>query len=203
MDKTESLYLMISRTMGGMGRLIRCFTRCEYNHVSLTLDPTLSTWVSFARYRCNMPLYGGYINEPAERLLFRGGDIPVRIFRIAITPEKHRQLEQLFSSAGDPASGMIYNHFDALATTMGRSVSVVNAYTCLGFASRVLEYRYRNIRELDDRISDCLVFEGCLGELLQDSGSREDEYFVPMGILTGTWATLRNLAKLSVRVVRG
>ena len=202
MDKTESLYLMISRTEGGMGRLIRCFTRYDFNHVSLTLDPSFSSWVSFARYRCNMPLYGGYINEPAERLLFRGGDIPVRVFRIAITSERHRQLERLFSSAGDPDSGMIYNHFDALATTVGRSVRINGAYTCLGFACQVLERRYRNIRELDDRLSDCLVYSGSLGELVQDSGCREDEYFAPMRILHGTWVTLRNLARLSYRAVR-
>ena len=202
MDKTESLYLMISRTEGGMGRLIRCFTRYDYNHVSLTLDPSLESWVSFARYRCNMPLYGGYINEPAERLLFRGGDLPVRIFRVAITPEKHHQLKQLFSAAGSPDSGMIYNHFDALATTIGRSVNVSGAYTCLGFACQVLGRRYRNIRELDAHLSEHLIFSGSLGELLRDSGSREDDYFVPMGIVPGTWATMRNLARLSYRAVR-
>lgn len=201
MDRTESLYLMISRTEGGMGKLIRCFTRYEYNHVSLTLDPTLSSWVSFARYRCNMPLYGGYINESSERLLAGGGHVPVRIFRIAITPEKRRRLERLFSAAGDPDSGMIYNHFDALATTVGRSVRIPDAYTCLGFAGRVLEQRFRNIRELDEELSDCLVYSGRLGDVLQDSGSREDEYFTRMRIVPGTWATLRHMAKLSVRAV--
>ena len=202
MDKTDCLYLMISRTEGGMGRLIRCFTRYDYNHVSMTLDPTLSKWVSFARYRCNMPLYGGYISESSERLLARGGDIPVRIFRIDISPEEHSRLERLFSAAGNHELGMIYNHFDALASTVGRSVRIPDAYTCLGFAGQVLGCRFRNIRDLDNRLSDHLMYSGSMGDVLQDSGRRDDEYFSRMSIVPGTWATLRGLTRLSVRAVR-
>ncbi len=202
MEKNESLYLMISRTEGGMGRLIRCFTRYEYNHVSMTLDPTLGSWVSFARYRCNMPLYGGYVSESSERLLARGGDIPVRIFRMDISSEEHCRLKRLFSAAGNPDSGMIYNHFDALATTVGRSVNITDAYTCLGFAGLVLGRRFRNIRDLDNCLAEHLMYSGNMGDVLPDSGSREEEYFTRMRIVPGTWATLRGLTRLSVRAVR-
>lgn len=99
MAETKSLYVMISRTDTGVGKLIRRLSRYPYNHVSLSLDPTFQTWVSFARYVQNVPLYGGFIVEPAERFLAKGERIDVRIFRLDIPEEQHSRLERLFSMA--------------------------------------------------------------------------------------------------------
>lgn len=202
MEKKRALYLMISRTDSGMGRIIRQFTGYGYNHVSLSLDPTFRSWVSFARYYCDAPLYGGYIVEPAERYLADGGSASVRIFRIDITEDRMEQLERLFARAGSPDSGMIYNTFDALATTVGRSISIPNAYTCLGFACRVLERQFANIRALDSYLEPYLIYQGELGDIVQDSGARDDIYFTRLGLWLGAWATLKHFARLSVRAVR-
>ena len=43
MAETKSLYVMISRTDTGVGKLIRRLSRYPYNHVSLSLDPTFKT----------------------------------------------------------------------------------------------------------------------------------------------------------------
>lgn len=198
----RALYLMISRTDGKMGRFIRCFTNYQYNHVSLTLDPTLRSWVSFARYHCDVALYGGYITEPAERFLAKGGNLPVKIFRIEVSEEKYRSLEELFSRAGDVQSGMIYNTFDALATSMGCNVPIKNAYTCLGFACMVLGKNFRSIKKLDEYLSPDLVFQGDLRLLINDSGKRDDIYFTRIGVIHGTWAVVKQMARLSARAVR-
>lgn len=202
MKKDRTLYLMISRTDGKMGRFIRLFTNYQYNHVSLTLDPGLNSWVSFARYHCDVALYGGYINESAERFLAKGRAVPVRIFRVEISEEKYRSLETLFAQAGDIDSGMIYNTFDALASSMGCNVPISDAYTCLGFACMVLGRNFRSIKKLDEYLSPYLVFDGDLRLLIEDSGKRDDIYFTRMGIVHGTWAVMKQMAKLSARAVR-
>ncbi len=202
MTEQRTLYIMISRTESGMGRLIRQFTGYEYNHVSLTLDPGFRSWVSFARYYHDAPLYGGFIRESAERYLAGGNDAMVKIFCVDITEERYRQLEELFAGAGDPGSGMIYNTFDALATSIGLHISVQNAYTCLGFASMVLGRRFANIRELDEHLSDRLMYKGKLSIVVSDSGARDDIYFTGLGTWTAGWETLRHFARLSARAVR-
>jgi len=198
----KSLYVMISRTESRMGRLIRLFTRYDYNHVSLTLDPEFRSWVSFARYYCNAPLYGGYIVEPAERYLASGKSSRVRIFQVEISEEKFEQLSARFDTAGNPDSGMIYNIFDAMATPWGRSIQVQNAYTCLGFANEVLGQCYANISELDRDLSDRLVYEGELKDVVHDSGCRDDIYFTRLGAGRVLWYTMKNLTRLSKRAVR-
>ena len=41
MAEKRYLYLMVSRTDTNIGRIIRVFSRYPYNHVSLSIDPTL------------------------------------------------------------------------------------------------------------------------------------------------------------------
>jgi len=202
MDK-RWLYIMISRTDSKMGRIIRTFTKYEYNHVSLTLDPEFRSWVSYARYYHDAPLYGGYIVESAERFLAGGNSVKIKVFRVEISEERYNQLREAFASAGSPESGMIYNTFDALATTWGRSVPVRNAYTCLGFAREVLGMDFRSIGELDSYFEESLVYEGELTDVAYDSGCREDRYFESCGLMHGMWYTLKNLTRLSYRAICG
>lgn len=200
MAEPKYLYLMLSRTDTGIGRIIRAVSHYPYNHVALSLDPTLRSWVSFARYARDIPFYGGFVKEPVERYLAAGFNIQVRIFRLEITGERAAQLEALFARAGRRDRQLIYNLFDAAAAAFGGSLRIPNAYTCLSFACRVLDVRFRSIREMDEYLSPHLFYEGSLAELAADNGSRQDAYFTDLGLLRGSWNTARNLAVLSGRV---
>ena len=61
MDHTPALYVMLTQTGTWMGKLICLFTHYEFNHVSVSLDPTFRNWVSFARYVRGVPLAGGFV----------------------------------------------------------------------------------------------------------------------------------------------
>ncbi len=195
------LYLMISQTGTGMGRMIRAVSRYPYNHVSLSLDPALRQWVSFARYSENMPLYGGFICESPERYLASGRDVSVRIFRLEIQESHAQRLETLFAQAGSRDFRLIYNTYDAIASTLHCRFPIPNAYTCLSFACTVLELPCRTIRDLDRYLSPLLYYEGPLSTLATDSGSRTDDYFRRLGMLRGYWNTARHFALLSGRIV--
>ncbi len=202
MGQTKPLYLMISQTDGRVGKVIRKFTHYTYNHVSLSLDPTFRSWVSFARYYCNVPLYGGFIQESAERYLAKGNEIPVRLFQVDIPAERYGHLEHIFSQAGNPRSGIIYNTFDALASASGRRVQLPDAYTCLSFACAVLGLRFRSIREMDQFLEPNLIYEGDFSCLAEDCGDRDDLYFTRLGKLRSTWVTICHFLRLLKRIFR-
>ncbi len=201
MEQTKPLYLMISQTDGKIGKVVRRFTHYTYNHVSLSLDPTFRSWVSFARYYCNVPLYGGFIQESAERYLARGSEVPVRLFRLEIPTIHHDRLEEIFSRAGDPHSGIIYNTFDALASASGRRVRIPDAYTCLSFACAVLGLKFRSIREMDQFLTPNLIFEGDYSHLAEDRGDRDDLYFTHLGKIRSTWVTIWHFLRLLKRTI--
>lgn len=194
------LYVMVSRTDTRMGRMIRCFTRGEYNHVSLALDP--EHFVSFARYRSDVPLAGGYVTEPPERLLFRGTSLPVRIFRLAVSREEAERLEELFRLAGDRECPLIYNSLGALLTSCHIPCPIPGAYTCLDFAGAVLGQSFSSIGDLADALSPWEIYQGELSGFLQDSGSREDPFFENRGFLKGTKDTGLHFWQLFLRLIR-
>lgn len=202
MEHTSPLYLMISRTDTGMGKLIRTFCRYPYNHISMTLEDSFQCWYSFARYSQDAPLYGGFIRETAERLLSSGKEVPVRIFRVEIPAGQVQSLQELFSQAGKRDYGLVYNTFDAVASSVGRRIPISNAYTCVSFACAVLGLPLRSIRELDQHLTPHLIYEGSLTELICDSGSREDDYFRNLGFLRGSRNTAKHFYTLCRRIRR-
>ena len=196
------LYVILSRTTTGMGKLIRTFTRSHYNHVSLTLHQDLSGIVSFARVCIDTPLRGGYVTEPVERFLYTGEPVPVRIFRLEISEEKSQQLQQLFALAGHHDKGLLYNHFAAFTTLLHLPCPVCGAYTCLSFASAVLGKSYRTLQELEQELEPFEVFHGDLRQRCQDSGDRTNLYFTRRGFLQGTKDTAAHSLNLLDRVLR-
>ena len=200
MPENRALYLMLSHTATGMGKTIRFFTRYEYNHVSLTLDPTFQSWVSFARYVQQVPLAGGFVLETAQRYSSIEGPVPVKIYRVALSESRYQQLLHLFAKAGNPDSGLIYNTFGALATVIGCHFSLPGAYTCLDFASTVLGQRFKSIQDLDESMQDQLVFQGDLKDLLHDE-QNDDTYFIKRGFRGGVWDTTVHFARLLNRLI--
>lgn len=202
MKQSKYLYVMISRTSTGMARFIRTFTQYPYNHVSLTMDPTLRTWYSFARYHKDAPFYSGFIKEPVERFLADSGDATVRIFRLEIPIERARRIEQLFLQAGRPETRLIYNYFDAIASALRLKIAVAGSYTCLSFACAILGRQYRQISDLDEALSPNLYYTGSLNTLAPDSGTRTDPYFRPIGLAEGSYKSAKQLGLVTVRFLR-
>lgn len=202
MRQSRTLYVMISRTSTNMAKFIRKCSNYPYNHVSLTLDPNLRTWYSFARYHQDAPFYSGFIQEPVERFFADGNDIDVRIFRVEVPEERARRIEQLFLQAGRPETRLIYNYFDAAASVLKLKIAIAGAYTCLSFACAILGRQYRRISDLDAALSPQLFYEGSLHALVPDSGQRHDAYFQPIGWAAASSKSLRQLAVVTVRFVR-
>lgn len=202
MPDTRYLYVMISQTDTGIAQVIRTVSRYPYNHVSMTLDPSLRNWCSFARYHRNAPFYSGFIKEPVERFLADSGDAQVRIFRLEIPKERARRIEQLFLQAGRKETRLIYNYFDAMASVLNRKIAIAGSYTCLSFACAVLGRQYRHIEDLNNALQPHLYYEGSLAQLVPDSGSREDAYFQSIGFTRGNWRSAKQLALVTARLLR-
>lgn len=202
MSETRYLYVMISQTDTGIAQFIRTLSRYPYNHVSMTLDPELRSWCSFARYHQDAPFYSGFIREPVERFLAKTGDAHVRIFRLEIPREKARRIEQLFLQAGRKETRLIYNYFDAMASLLNLKIAISGSYTCLSFACAVIGRQYRQIEDLNNALEPNLFYEGSLAQLVPDSGSREDVFFQPIGFVKGNLHSAKQLALVTARFLR-
>lgn len=202
MEQPRHLYVMLSRTGTGMGKVIRLFTRSEYNHVSLTLDGSLGNFVSFARYVEDVALAGGFVKESAERFLSGGQPVPVRIFQVDISPARYEQLNTIFSLAGKQEAGLIYNSLGALLSTWHLRCHIPGAYTCLEFASAILGKSFRSLQELAQHLEPNEIYQGDLRALVTDSANRSDPYFTHRGFFHSTADTAIHFVRLAGRLLR-
>ena len=196
------LYVVLSRTTTATGKLIRTFTRCQYNHVSLALNEDLSDIVSFARYCIDTPFCAGFVPEPVERFIYHGEPVPIRVFQVEIPSEQAAQLQEFFSKAGDQNIGYLYNYFACFSSLIRLPCPVPGAYTCLSFVSTVMGKYYRTLQDLERDLAPYEIFCGNFADKYPDSGDRTDYYFTRRGFLRGTKDSFVHLSRLLVRVTR-
>lgn len=192
---------MISKTDTGIGNLIRKVSGYPYNHVSMTLDENFHRWVSFARFHQDTALYGGFIVEPSERFLAKGQTIDIRVFALDLTPGRYTELKQLFSKAGTPDNGYIYNYLELLTLSIGIKCPIQKAYSCLGFSNAVMGTDFRSIRDLDRQLTPHLFYSGTLNDLAPDTGDRSDRYFTRLGLRQGLSRSIKTLGTMFHRII--
>lgn len=202
MAKTRPLYILVSQTNTGIGRLIRNVCKFPYNHVSITLDPAMKRWYGFARYVCDAPFYAGLVSESPRRLCGQEGDVLVRAYRVEIPEHTAARLEGLLALANDPQCGLIYNHFDAMASAFGHRILLPRCYTCLSFACEILDQQYDTIPQLCDGLENQLIFEGPMTRLVEVDRQEEDPGLVPGGIVAGACGSVKNFGRLSYRTIQ-
>lgn len=183
-----------------MGRFIRFFTREQYNHVSLSVDDELQQFVSFARYRQDVPLAGGYVAEPPVRLLSCGKTMPVKIFRLEISPADVQQLEALFTLAGQ--TPLVYNSPGALLSSCHIPCPIPCAYTCLEFAGAILGENFPSIQALGTALEPWEFYRGDLFDIINDNGIGDNLYFQKRGFWKGIHDTARHFKILLLRILR-
>ena len=201
MIRSRYLYVMVSQTGTGIGRIIRAVSGYPYNHVSVSLDPSEGCWYSFARYVRSAPLYGGFICEGPQRFCDGAGDSMVRIYRTGIPEHRAAALEKILPLAGDPESGLIYNHFEAVAGALGFHVSVPGCHTCLSFASELLGQQHESIDSLCRALEPWLIYEGRFSGIMPRKESTADGYLTRMGWLRGGANSVSQLGTLMGRTL--
>lgn len=61
--KEMSIYIVLTQSGAMFSRALKLFTRAPYNHVSISLTPTLERMYSFARLQPYNPFKAGFVEE--------------------------------------------------------------------------------------------------------------------------------------------
>lgn len=193
--RTYKVYVLLSRTYTGIGKIIRLFMRGTYNHVAIALDPSLLEMYSFARLHIDAPLAGGFLRETPAHYLYNGHDAKVKLHAVEMTEAEYGALRrELARFLSDPRH-MIYNLLDALYLPFGRRKRIEDAHTCVSFAAHMLNMEYVGAvidmeRALSGKEIYCGSLRAYLGASYSEADLRRDEYFVRRGF----WGAARDTA---------
>jgi len=205
------LYIMISKTETGVGRLLRRFGDLNYNHVSLSLDEELTSLYSFARSERYGFLTGSIVHETTDRYLAGSQeDVQIEIFRIPVSDQAYQEVCELVHEVLNDKEYM-YNLISVVAYPLFKGFSTYKAYSCMEFVLAMLEptkvmdleeplYSYRP-DDLETMLKEYVHYKGNLLEYVPDETFSED-YFRPI-TLNLIRRSLIALAIISYRSVRG
>lgn len=121
-------------------RLIRFYTRKQYSHVSISLDPEFNQLYSFGRKKLNNPLIGGFVKEhPDEGVFAMFDSVAARVYRLDVTDEQYRRIQRSLKRFIKNQPHYRYNFVGLFGAMINRAIPVKDRYFCSEFVAKVLE----------------------------------------------------------------
>lgn len=177
---SDTIFIIVSGAGTGMGRMIRGVTRYPYSHVSVSFDPGLSVMYSFARRRRLEPFVGGFVAEYPSRYLCEGS-VPVNVYALRLSDAEYGRVKNTVGRMLINKDKYLYNLNDAVSARLGVNCRIPWAYTCIGFASRLLRLdKIKSIEQLEASLSEYLIYTGTFDGIADASAvepKESEEYF--------------------------
>lgn len=91
----KKIYLVLTYTGTFLSNIIRLYTKKEYSHISLSLDPSLKTMYSFGRKNAYNAFNAGFIIEEINKGTYkRFSKTKCQVYEISITGYKYHKLKK-------------------------------------------------------------------------------------------------------------
>lgn len=207
-----TVYAVFSSTPYKTGRFIRSMLGTRFNHVGLSLDPSLQCMHTFARRYVNAPFSGGYVKESFRRFYYNGRWADIKVCRIDLTDAQFRRLQSFLRVFQRRSGKSLYNLYSAAAVPLGWRIHIRDSYTCVEFVGDALAYagvhgfRYGGFHSLDgtERLLRAnTVYCGSAGEYPAERSWGDDVFLNRRRRTTVIKETAGAIARLTARSIRG
>ena len=190
----KDIYVAFLSSNYWTGAFIRQFTRYKFSHVALSETPDLEKMYSFARKYRNTPFVGGFVIELPSRYFVSEKKVPVKVCKLTLSDEEYEKVMARIASFKQTPDQYKYNYFSALAYWFKRPYRKKDAFICIEFVLYALGVdRFMTIKELERLLSDSVVYEGTMDELIAESARQAggDDYFEKKSM----WFMVKNFTK--------
>lgn len=170
--KTNYIYVVMIKAHTGLGKIARAFSHYEYTHIAVSLDPSLTDFITFSRRRHHLPLDAGFMHEYRDYYAFGNHKgVKVKVFRLPVSA-KHLVAVQKFIQLCEADDSYRFNLFSMITMPVLHGFPISRTHNCMSFTAKIVAlsgavtltkpyYRY-SIRELDRLLQDYAFFEGNL-----------------------------------------
>ncbi|MEG0288107.1 MAG: hypothetical protein RR548_05840 [Carnobacterium sp.] len=131
------IYLVLTDTNTLFSRTIKLYTRAEYNHASLALDPTLKDIYSFGRKRPRNPFNAGFIQEDLSRDYFLRAQCSIH--SCDVTAEQFALIADLIQYYEQTKNMYHYNLLGLITLALKIDFKRNDAFFCSQFVATLLD----------------------------------------------------------------
>jgi len=138
-DNMKEIYIMLSQLGTLVSKSIRLYTGAKYNHASISIDPEIREFYSFARRVRYFPLIAGFIREVLNEGMFKYyPDTECVIYALPVEDEVYRNTVRLLDRYRKDAMKYKYNFLGFFGVVLNKAFVVENRHTCSEFVANVL-----------------------------------------------------------------
>ncbi|MGX7393724.1 hypothetical protein [Carnobacterium mobile] len=130
------IYLVLSDTNTLFSKTIKFYTKAEYNHASIALDPTLVDIYSFGRKQPRNPFVAGFIQEDLTRDYFLRAQC--NILTCEVTPVQFKLLSDLIQYYEQTKNMYRYNLIGLVTLALKIDFKRHDAFFCSQFVATLL-----------------------------------------------------------------
>ncbi len=146
----QKIYLVLSQSDSLISKLLKFFTKDEYNHISISLDKNLNEMYSFARLKPKNPLKGGFVTENFNKGMYKlFPNTKLKVYEKEIDDEKFQNLENIISIFLQNKEKYHYNIKGLMVAKFNKDLERDNYLYCSQFVRKCLvESKIINANEL-------------------------------------------------------
>ena len=166
----KKLYIVLVKAHTGLGAAARRITHYPYTHIAVSLDRSMTDFISFSRRFHYFPFEAGITHEYRHYYAFgEHRDFRAKIFELTADDE-HYEAVKAYISACEKDKAMLFNVFSMATMPVIGGFRIPHSENCMSFTARCIElsgcvkldrpyWRY-SIRDMDELLSGHELFEG-------------------------------------------
>ena len=205
----KKLYIVLIKAHTGLGAAARRITGYPYTHIAVSLDRSMTDFISFSRKYHYFPFEAGITHEYRHYYAFgRHRSFRAKIFGLPVSDESFRAVEDYIRSCENDGE-MLFNLFSMATMPLIGGFRIPHAENCMSFTARCAElsgcislsrpyWRY-SIKDIDELLSEYLLFEGSI----KRSEAPDDGYMTPFEPIRYIRGMTKLLLRLTYRLVSG
>ena len=203
----HDIYIVFSKTGTLFSNVISFFTKKEFAHTSISLDPTFQKMYSFGRINPIYALPAGFVEENLYSGVFAMfEESKCLIYKVSITSEQYETLTNYLEKFLKDKSKYKYSVLGTATTLFNKPVKRENYYFCSQFVAEALIkadiYKTDKLPELIKPMdlleieNKTLIYEGYINEYPLYSLYSTDEshsiFDIPHSLAVAAYGKIRN-----------
>ena len=136
----KKIYIILTYTGTILSKIIKCYTKDEFSHVSIALDPQLKQMYSFGRLNPYNPFWGGFVHEGINIGTFkRFSRTKAKIYSLEINDEQYEKLKYAIFYIKKLRRYYKFNTLGLFAVGIKMKIKNEKSFYCAEFVKHVLD----------------------------------------------------------------
>lgn len=202
----KKIYIVLIKAHTGLGAFARNLTGYPYTHIAISLDESMTDFISFSRKYHYFPFEAGITHEYRHYYAFgKHKDFKAKIFELSVDSKQYNSILSHISKCENDED-MLFNLFSMATMPVIGGFRIAHTENCMSFTARCIElsgccelkrpyWRY-SIKDIDEMLStDFRYFEGrIVRHKVPDDG-----YMTPFEPVRYLFGMIRLFSKLTCR----